>query len=62
MKILPAVGEYFHADRRTDMMKLLVAFRNPCECSQVFILVTVLFDAMFVVQIEFSGTRNKDAK
>jgi len=24
----PVVAELFHADRRTDMMKLIVAFRN----------------------------------
>jgi len=28
MKILPVEAELFHADRRTDMTKLIVAFRN----------------------------------
>jgi hypothetical protein len=28
MKIPPAGDELFHADRQTDMTKLLVAFRN----------------------------------
>jgi hypothetical protein len=28
MKIRPAEAELFHADRRTDMTKLIVAFRN----------------------------------
>ena len=28
MKIRPAVAEMFHADRRTDITKLIVAFRN----------------------------------
>jgi hypothetical protein len=28
MKINPVVAELFHADRRTDMRKLTVAFRN----------------------------------
>ena len=28
MKIHPVGGELFHADRRTDMTKLIVAFRN----------------------------------
>jgi len=28
MQILPAGAELFHADRRTDVTKLIVAFRN----------------------------------
>jgi len=28
MKIRPLVAQLFHADRRTDMTKLTVAFRN----------------------------------
>ena len=28
MRIRPLVAELFHADRRTDMIKLIVAFRN----------------------------------
>jgi len=28
MKILVVEDELFHAERRTDMMKLIVAFRN----------------------------------
>jgi len=28
MKIRPVGAELLHADRRTDMMKLIVAFRN----------------------------------
>jgi len=28
MKILLVIGELFHADRQTDMTKLMVAFRN----------------------------------
>ena len=28
MKILPVGAELFHADRRSDMAKLIVAFRN----------------------------------
>ena len=28
MKIRPVGGELFHADRRTDVMKLIAAFRN----------------------------------
>jgi hypothetical protein len=28
MKIHPVGGELFHADRRTDVMKLIVVFRN----------------------------------
>jgi hypothetical protein len=28
MKIRPVVAELFHADRRTDVTKLTVAFRN----------------------------------
>jgi hypothetical protein len=31
MKILPAGAELFHADGQTDMLKLIVAFRNLCE-------------------------------
>ena len=28
MKLRPVEAEFFHADRQTDMTKLLVAFRN----------------------------------
>jgi hypothetical protein len=28
MKIYPVVAELFHADRQTDMTKLIVGFRN----------------------------------
>ena len=28
MKIRPVGAELFHADRRTDMTKLIIAFRN----------------------------------
>jgi len=28
MKILPVGAELFHADRRTDVTKIMVAFRN----------------------------------
>ena len=31
MKIRPAGAELFHADRRTDMTKLIVAFRNSAN-------------------------------
>jgi len=37
MKIRPVGAELFHADRRTDVTKLIVAFRNfvnaPKNCS-----------------------------
>jgi len=32
MKIFLVEAEFFHADRRTDMTKLTVAFRNFYEC------------------------------
>ena len=31
MKIRPVGADLFHADRRTDLAKLMVAFRNFCE-------------------------------
>ena len=31
IKIRPVGAELFHADRQTDMTKLIVAFRNSCE-------------------------------
>ena len=31
MKILPEAATLFHVDRRTEMTKLKVAFRNFCE-------------------------------
>jgi len=31
MKIRPVGAELFHADRRTDMTKLIVAFSQFCE-------------------------------
>jgi len=31
MKIRPVEAELFHADRRTDMTKLIVALRKFCE-------------------------------
>jgi hypothetical protein len=33
MKIRPVVAE-FHADRRTDMMRLIVAFRNSANAAK----------------------------
>ena len=33
MKIRPVGPELFHADGRTDMSKLMVAFRKFCECA-----------------------------
>ena len=50
MKIRPVGAELIHADRRTDMIKLIVVFRNfakapitfsippPTQCSDVFIV------------------------
>ena len=35
MKICPVVAELFHADGRTDMTKLMVAFRN-CQSTPVY--------------------------
>jgi hypothetical protein len=34
MKIRPVGAELFHADRRTDMMKLIVTFRNFANASE----------------------------
>ena len=34
MKIRPVGAELFHTDGRTDMKKLIVAFRNFCERAQ----------------------------
>jgi len=31
MKISPVRAELFHADRQTDMTKLIAAFRNPAK-------------------------------
>jgi len=37
MKILPVGAELFHADRRTDIMKLTVAFRNFANAPKTLI-------------------------
>jgi len=37
MKIRPVGAELLHADRRTDMTKLIVAFRKFCEQAQKYI-------------------------
>jgi hypothetical protein len=34
MKIRPVGAELFHADRRTDMTKLIVAFRNFAKATK----------------------------
>jgi hypothetical protein len=34
MKIRPVGAEFFQADKRTDMMKLTVAFRNSANSSK----------------------------
>jgi hypothetical protein len=34
MKIRPVGAELFHADRRTDMTKLIVAFRNFAQAAR----------------------------
>jgi len=33
MEIRPVGASLFHADGQTDMTKILVAFRNFCECA-----------------------------
>ena len=38
MKILPVVAELFHADRRTDTKKLVVAFPNFANTSRKVII------------------------
>jgi len=35
MKIRPVGAELFHADRRTDIMKLIIAFRNFANASKI---------------------------
>jgi hypothetical protein len=35
MKIRPVGAELFHADGRTDMMKIIVAFRNFANAPKV---------------------------
>ena len=35
MKIRPVWTELFHADRRTDMAKLMVVFRNFANASKI---------------------------
>jgi hypothetical protein len=35
MKILPVGTELFHADRRTDMTKLIVTFRSSSKASKI---------------------------
>jgi hypothetical protein len=37
MKICPLEAELFHADRRTDMTKLIVAFRNIANAPKTFV-------------------------
>ena len=36
MKIRPVGAEFFHADGRTDMTKLIVAFRNFVKAPKMF--------------------------
>ena len=36
MKIRPGGGELFHVDGRTDMKKLIVAFRNFAKAPKIF--------------------------
>jgi hypothetical protein len=48
MKIRPVGAELFHADGRTDMPQLIVAFRKLAEAPKMTLLletdITVLFD------------------
>jgi len=36
MKICPMGAELFHVDRRIDMMKLIVVFRNFADMSESY--------------------------
>jgi hypothetical protein len=46
MKIPPVVGELFHADRRTNMTKLLDAFSNFPKTSIKVIILRNTFSSM----------------
>jgi len=37
MKIRPVGAELFHADRRTDMTKLIIAFRNFANAPKTYL-------------------------
>jgi hypothetical protein len=41
VKIPPVGGELFHADRRTEVTKLIVAFRNLGTCQKTTVTVHV---------------------
>ena len=38
MKICPVGAELFHADERTDITKLMVAFRSHCKTASKLVL------------------------
>ena len=46
MKLRPLVGELFHADRRTDITKLAVAFPNFANASRKVIILRNIFNSM----------------
>jgi len=39
MKIRPVGAEMFHVDRETDMMKVIVTFRNSANMSKNYIII-----------------------
>ena len=50
MKIRPVGADFFHADGRTGMTKLIIAFRNFCErayyCLLIYLALTAEMDPL----------------
>jgi hypothetical protein len=46
MKICPVVTELFHAEGRTDMTKLIVAFPNFANATMKVIILPITFSSM----------------
>jgi len=53
-KIRPMGAEFYHADGRTDITKLIVAFRNSAKAPQISTAFRVLFDDFKATTLKYS--------
>ena len=62
MKIRPVLAQLFHADRRTEMTKLRVAFRNFASAPKNFPVGFVYLDSGLQVRSQQASGRSCDRR
>ena len=60
IKIRPVGAEFFHADRRTDMTKLIVGFRNFFANGRKNAFLYILRSAIPCVSLKMSSRKKYD--